>query len=271
MKTLTKHVIIYDDECPLCDLYTGGFVKSGMLDECGRKPFSGLDPKIEQLIDRKRACNEIALVNKEDGRVLYGTQSLFEIIGHSFPIFKPLFRLRAFVHVTNILYSFISYNRKVIIPGKVFEAKTSCVPDYNYKYRWAFIIMGCLFTAAVLNVYSAFVGTLVPVGTISRELAICAGQIVFQAAVVGVLRKDRVLHYLGNMMSVSIMGALLLIPGVVVNKFIDVNGLVNLAWFGLVVGIMFLEHWRRVKILEIHWFASVSWVLYRLWVLWIIL
>ena len=48
MKTLKKHVIIYDDECPLCDLYTGGFVKSVMLDERGRTPFRCMgDIKIE--------------------------------------------------------------------------------------------------------------------------------------------------------------------------------------------------------------------------------
>lgn len=271
MKTLTKHVIIYDDECPLCDLYTGGFVKSGMLDQCGRTPFSTLDPKIGQLIDRRRACNEIALVNKEDGRVMYGTQSLFEIIGHSFPFLKPLFRFRPFAFFINMLYSFISYNRKVIIPGKVFESKASCVPDYNPKYRWAFVIAGSMVTAVVLNIYSTLLGAFVPVTTISRELAICMGQVVFQGAVVGLLSKERVLHYLGNMMTVSLMGALLLIPVLVINKLISINGFVNLGLFGMVVGLMFLEHWRRVKILEIHWFVSLSWVLYRLLVLWIIL
>ena len=69
-----------------------GLCKSGMLDECGRTPFRTLDPKIEKFIDRKRACNEIALVNKENGFVLYGTESLFAIIGNSFPLFKGLFR-----------------------------------------------------------------------------------------------------------------------------------------------------------------------------------
>lgn len=270
MKTLKKHVIIYDDECPLCDLYTGGFVKSGMLDDRGRTPFRSIDIKIERLIDRKRACNEIALVNEENGRVLYGTESLFAIISHSFPILGGLFRFRPFVWFINKLYSFISYNRKVIIPGRWFEAKDSCVPEYNLRYRWAYIIVGCLITSIVLNAYSAFFNTILPVSTFSRELAICGGQIIFQGAVIVLLRKDRVMHYLGNMMSVSLMGALLLTPALIINSFVAMSVYVNLAWFGLVVAIMFLEHWRRVKILEIHWFASASWVLYRLIVLWII-
>jgi predicted DCC family thiol-disulfide oxidoreductase YuxK len=270
MKTLKKHVIIYDDECPLCDLYTSGFVKSGMLDENGRKAFRGIDIRIENMIDRKRACNEIALVNEESGRVLYGTESLFAIISHSYPILRGLFRFRPFVWLINKLYSFISYNRKVIIPGTWFEAKNSCVPDYNLRYRWAYIIIGCFATSIILNAYSALFNTILPVSTFSRELAICGGQIIFQGGVVGVLRRERVIHYLGNMMSVSLMGAVLLIPMLLINSFVIMSVYANLAWFGLVVAIMFLEHWRRVKILGLHWLVSVSWVLYRLIVLWIV-
>jgi len=270
MKTLKKHVIIYDDECPLCELYTGGFVKSGMLDECGRTPFRTLDPDMEKLIDRKRACNEIALVNKEEGFVLYGTESLFAIIGNSFPFLKSLFRCRPVIWLINKLYSFISYNRKVIIPGTEFETKSSCVPDYNLTYRWVYIIAGCFITAIVLNAYSAHLDSIVPLSMFSRELAICGGQIIFQGALISFLRRDRLLHYLGNMMTVSLMGALLLLPALILNSMMPVSIYVNLSWFGLVVGLMFIEHWRRVKILEIHWVASIGWMIYRLIVLWII-
>lgn len=270
MKTLKQHIIIYDDECPLCDLYTGGFVKSGMLDEEGRAPFRGVDEKILNMIDRKRACNEIALINKESGRVLYGTESLFAIISHSFPLLKRLFRFGPFVWFVNKLYSFVSYNRKVIIPGSLFESKNSCVPDYNLVYRWAYILFGCAVTSIVLNEYSILFSTLLHVSNFSRELAICGGQIVFQGAVISLIRKDRLVHYLGNMMSVSLMGALLLIPVLIVNSIVELNVMINLGAFGFVVGLMFIEHWRRVKILEIHWVVSVSWVLYRMIVLWII-
>lgn len=270
MKSLKKHTIIYDDECPLCDLYTGGFVKSGMLDKDGRTPFSCMDMNVESKIDRKRARNEIALVDQETGRVLYGTESLMAIIGNSYPFLKGLFRFRPFVWLINKLYSFISYNRKVIIPGTVFEEKNSCVPDFNRTYRWAYIIFGCVITSLILNAYSTLFISILPKSTLTRELAICGGQIIFQGAVVSLLRKDRVLHYLGNMMTVSLMGGLLLIPVLLINKIIKLNVYASLTCFALVVGIMFIEHWRRVKILEIHWFASLSWVIYRLLVLWII-
>jgi hypothetical protein len=201
---------------------------------------------------------------------MYGTESLFTIISHSFPIFAKLFRFTPFAWTMNKLYSFISYNRKVIIPGEMFEAENSCVPDYNKTYRWMYIFVGCLVTGIVLNGYAGLLDSFLPAGTFSREMAICAGQIFFQGAVISLLRRDRVLHYLGNMMTVSIMGAMLLVPALVVNSMVSINVYANLAWFALVVAVMFLEHWRRVKILEIHWFASVSWMMYRLIVLWIV-
>lgn len=89
MKTLKDHVIIYDDECPMCILYTRQFVKTGMLDKDGRVPFANVDA-LNVPVDKQRACNEIALVNTVNGEVTYGMQSLFKIIGHSFPMLNGL-------------------------------------------------------------------------------------------------------------------------------------------------------------------------------------
>jgi predicted DCC family thiol-disulfide oxidoreductase YuxK len=32
MKTLHNHIILYDAECPMCNLYTSAFVRNGLLD-----------------------------------------------------------------------------------------------------------------------------------------------------------------------------------------------------------------------------------------------
>src|SRR4051812_8625919 len=96
MKTLANHTIIYYDECPMCDLYSCAFTKTGMLDQHGRQPFSNVDPDVFKHIDTKRACNEIALVNKRTGEVSYGIDSLMSVIGNSMPFFIPLFRMTWF-------------------------------------------------------------------------------------------------------------------------------------------------------------------------------
>ncbi|WP_431214023.1 hypothetical protein ACQ86N_03830 [Puia sp. P3] len=110
MRTLRNHIILFDAECPMCDLYSRGFVASGMLDGDGREPYQevlggggtvlGGGGKIVgagvvagggvcPVVDRQRAVNEIALVDTTTGAVSYGIDSLFKVIGHSFPFSAP--------------------------------------------------------------------------------------------------------------------------------------------------------------------------------------
>jgi len=42
MKTLKNHTLIYDNECPMCTMYSKGFIHAGMLDENGREAFTEL-------------------------------------------------------------------------------------------------------------------------------------------------------------------------------------------------------------------------------------
>jgi hypothetical protein len=270
MKTLSNHTIIYDDECPMCDLYTGAFVKTGMLDKKGRAPFSGASDLLMQTVDKKRACNEIALVDNASGEVTYGIESLFRIIANSAPFLKPLFNQGWFSLAMQKLYSFISYNRKVIIPGKTYESGQVCTPSFNLTYRIAYIIMAWLVSSYILNHYSALLVPLVPASNFYREFMICGGQILFQAIIICILRKDRVIHYLGNMMTISLAGSLLLAIAIPLKMFIN-EPLFFAGYFMIVVGLMFMEHLRRIKLLGIHAFATASWVLYRLLVLSLIL
>lgn len=46
-------------------------------------------------------------------------------------------------------------------------------------------------------------------------------------------------------------GKFALIPVIVLCKFIEVNSTLTLTWFGCVVTVMFLEHFRRVKLLQL--------------------
>ena len=103
-----------------------------------------------------------------------------------------------------------------------------------------------------------------------RELSICGGQILFQSIVAFLAHKEKALHYLGNMMTVSFIGAMLLLPGLLFTGG-AYTAESHLAWFAMVVGVMFFEHMRRVKLLKMAWYMSLTWVLYRLIVLWIIL
>jgi len=268
MKTLHNHTIIYDDECPMCNLYTRGFIKTKMLDANGRAAFSKIPEQLRSQLNYQRACNEIALVNRETGNVLYGVDSMFTIVGHRYTFLKPLFARKSFRWIIEKLYAFISYNRKVIAPGKTFESKDSCTPDYHRTWRWIYIAFAWIVTSIILTYYASLVTDFLPAGNFGREFIICGGQIASQSIAVYFLRRDRLLHYLGNMMTISLAGSLLLIPALVAAQLNLIHSpLVYLGWFIGVVGLMFLEHLRRVRYLGIHWSASVSWVAYRFIVL----
>ena len=36
MKTLENQTLLFDEDCPLCRIYTSRFIKAGMLDENGK-------------------------------------------------------------------------------------------------------------------------------------------------------------------------------------------------------------------------------------------
>lgn len=267
---MKKYVLIFDAECPLCSAYSSAFVKAGMLDKDGREAYQQMSSQTCNLIDKDRARNEIALVNKATGSVYYGIDSIFNVIINSYPMLKPLFNFPAFRWIMKKIYFFISYNRKVIIPGKSME--DTCIPDLNIKYRWLYIVFTWVVSSYILTRYSVYLTGLIPASKFFREFIICGGQIVFQAVVIRFIAKGKILEYLGNMMTISFGASLLLILFTTIAGLLSItNPLIYAGFFMLVVASMLLEHTRRMKLIGISWMASVSWVVYRLIVLSIIL
>lgn len=269
MKTLQNHVILFDDECPMCYAYTKTFIQTGMLDKNGREAYQNMPANFCPLVDKQRAANEIALVNTLTGEVTYGIQSLFKIIGHSLPFFKRLFSFGPFVYCMQKFYAFISYNRKVIIPAKVKANATQ--PSFKIQYRIAYLLCTWLVTAYILTDYAHLLINFVPLGSSYREYLICGGQMLFQGTVILFYQKDKLWDYLGNMITISFAGSLLLLPILVASHYFQINPILFILYFLMVAGLMFLEHLRRSKILDLGLTLSISWVLYRLAVLALIL
>ena len=247
MITLKNHLILYDADCPMCKVYTRAFTATGMLDENGREAYQTANCPT---VDTTRAMNEIALVDQTTGEVTYGIDSMFKVIGTSFPLFQPLFRNKPFAWLMRRVYSFISYNRRVIMPSEIPG------PTFNLRYRVLYLIVTWLVVGGILTWRAP---GLIPGGGPWREYLICAGQIAFQGAVLGLYRPDKFWDYLGNMMTISLAGALLLIIPLPAKPC-----------FIAVVFCMFLEHVRRTKLLGLGYLPTITWILYRLIVLYAI-
>ena len=263
MKTLENHTLLYDEDCPLCKVYTSGFIKTGMLDQNGRQAYSTISNEDQNFINLKRASNEIALVDHKNKTVIYGIDSLLKVLGVRFPLIKKIGHLKSVKFLLKILYSFISYNRKVIIPSP--EIKTNelqCLPSFNNKYRIFYILFSGIVTTFTLSYFSKNIST-IPHGSLLREGFITIGQLLFQGVLIYKLDKKTILNYFGNLMTISLMGSLMLLSLLSINSIVPLHETFFLIGLGITIFIMFIEHLRRVKLLKLPSFLSFTWVLYR--------
>ena len=271
MRTLENHIVLFDSECPMCNIYTQAFVKTGMLEPNGRTAYqTGMD-KVCPQIDKQRAVNEIALVNLKNGEVTYGIKSLFKIISNACPAFKPLFLCKPFIWLMGKIYAFISYNRRVIIPADENRDTYAYQPQFKIQYRVAYLLFTWFCTGFILTKYAHLLTGMVPLGNVYREYMICGAQIIFQGIVIGIYNKEKLWSYLGNMMTISFAGSLLLLIPLGVSQWISASPLFYTLCFLAVAGLMFLEHIRRAKLLNLNLTMTISWVFYRLLVLILIL
>lgn len=269
MKTLKDHLILFDAECPMCGLYTKAFVYAGLLDKNGRAAYQRYPAEACPLLDRQRAVNEIALVNQQTGEVTYGIHSLLKVFGTAMPLFKPVFEFVPLVWLLSKVYAFISYNRRVIIPAAAdsFEYQ----PTFKLHYRIAYLLFSWIVTAYILSAYVHLLTGLLPQGTAYREYLISGVQLLYQGVAVCLIARDKAWAYLGNMMTISLAGALALTPGILIAHWLHIGPLFYTIYFMAVAGMMFLEHIRRTRLLNLGWALSINWAAYRAAVLLIIL
>lgn len=269
MKTLRNHLILYDAECPMCSIYTKAFVNTGLLEQNGRASYQETPETTCPLVDRQRAVDEIALVNQKTGEVTYGIESLFKVVATAVPFLKPVFEFKLFLWPMSKVYAFVSYNRRVIVPAASHQYVYQ--PSFKLNYRIAYLLFTWAVTAYILTNYVHLMYGLLPVGTSYREYLVCGGQILFQGVIVSIIAKAKKWAYLGNMMTISFAGALLLLPGMAIAACVNLPPLFYVCYFMGVAGLMFLEHIRRTKLLQLGWTLTISWACYRLLVLLLII
>ena len=271
MKTLKNHTLLYDEDCPLCQVYTSGFIKTGMLDQDGRQAYSQISTEEQNYINISRASNEIALVDRQNKTVIYGVDSLLKVIGFSFPIIQKIGQFQPIKLLLQKLYSLISYNRKVIIPSKENSSqKLQCIPNFNIKYRLLYILFALTVTLFSVFNFSKNIPILED-ESLFREGIITVGQLVFQGMIIYTLDKKTILNYFGNMMTISLMGSLMLITLMLINWMIPISETVLTFGFGIIISFLFTEHFRRIKLLELPIYLSYTWAIYSVLILIIIL
>lgn len=260
MKKPALYRILYDDSCPMCTL-----ASQQLTGKNDRQPFTEAKACNLPHVDWNLGRNEVPVVNTTDQSVLYGIDGLIAMTTQHTPLLRRFLHFPPLKFVLGQGYRIIAFNRRVIAPGRIFEGQDPIAPELNYPLRWTYIILAWVITSVILTLYATQLTAFIPPTNFVREFLICGGQVLFQGVFVLLVRKDRSIHYLGNMMTISLAGALLLVPILLISPFI--NPILSLIWFAGVVLLMFLEHIRRVRLLKLPWFITAGWVIYRILVL----
>lgn len=257
--------LVYDDDCPLCKVYTQLFVTNEFLRKEGRVRFQDLNKDKFRNLDIVRAKNEIALYNHDSEEVLYGVDSLIQLLAKKWNWVQVFNKSKVLNYLIRKLYFFISYNRKIIAPDNK-PVCDSCLPSVNYGYRTLYILFCGVMTAFTLFYFAYQVQDPLLVPSFGFEFVVSFLQIPFQLIVLMLLgyNKTKIWDYVGNLMTVSLMGSLALVPLFLIPSTYTI---VYLAYFGAVALFMLIEHARRMQLLGFNKVLSFTWIAYRLFVL----
>ncbi|PWK18404.1 hypothetical protein LV89_04103 [Arcicella aurantiaca] len=259
METLQNYKLLIDADCPMCRLYGNAFENNGLIDKGTSSPYQTVDLSVSNLVDMNRAKNEIAFVNTLNNEVVYGLDAFKIILSNAFPKLSAILNFKPIDWFGRKLYRFVSTNRKIIIPAK--SSGNDCTPTLNVKYRIAYLLFVAVFSSLIIYNYSTSINQMMGwKSSIYRELIMCFGQIIWQTIFLNKILKTKFWDYIGNMMTVSMIGTILLLPMLIFNT----SSIVHLVYFMMVVSVMLLEHLRRCKILEIGIMPTILWVAYRI-------
>jgi hypothetical protein len=213
---LKNKVIIFDDSCPMCKLYTYWFVAWGFLSPENRIGFAAAPADITANIDLVRGRHEIPLYDRVSHETLYGLDALAFVLGSKWTWLKPYFNSRAFKWMFFPLYEIITYNRRVIAGCKACDG-FDCAPDLNRFYRSIYLLIATLLIALVgigISILAPAVSTLV-----TGILLAFAGH----GAICGTIKridsgKRAGWNYVGNYATTILMVALSLSPLMIVGE-----------------------------------------------------
>ncbi|MHA7059652.1 hypothetical protein ACWGOQ_0020670 [Aquimarina sp. M1] len=132
--------------------------------------------------------------------------------------------------------------------------------------QWIYIIVATAISTIVLFYYAKSLPEVIPYNNLTKEMVMCFGQIIWQGAIILLFINRNIHRYLCHRITVSLLGALALIPMILYYQKELVAIEIRILLFLLVVSLMIIEHVRRIKKLKLPPYLTVTWITYRfLW------
>jgi predicted DCC family thiol-disulfide oxidoreductase YuxK len=245
----TRKMLVYDDNCPLCQWYTGLFVKYKLLEPQGRVRFSTIEPQMLTLLDADRSRNEIPLLDTHSGKVLYGIDALLDILGQKMPWVPAIGNLPPVKWFLLKLYKLISYNRKVIVATRCGKGSFDCAPEFNTFYRILFMLLFLVFNTLMLIPVQNYVLAAVSFYDLSALQLQYAhlGLVGINCTLALLLRRHLSIEYLGQVNMLALTCVLLLVPLMLINMLFNAGEWFNLVYLSGVLVFVFKEYFRRMR------------------------
>ena len=267
MTALTNEYLLYDEDCPLCEWYTKQFIRFHFVRSDERISFNRAIMEKRFDFDEVRAKNEIALVS-DNGDVYYGVDSLLHIFGKKYRWIERIGHFLPIYLLLKLLYKLVSFNRKVIAPADCSKAN-SCEPTYHVVWRIVFILIAGLLTNVIVgNFFHAHFLSELRIDFPFMDFSLFLAQLLFQGVFFLLFKQRNFLNYAGQIAIISLIGALALGVMNLGITFLGNSGysteMLAPAALGIVIGIMFLEHVRRVGVLHHIKWLTVTWFVFRL-------
>ncbi|MCH2215153.1 MAG: hypothetical protein MK086_08290 [Flavobacteriales bacterium] len=268
---ITNSKLLIDADCPMCKIYGKAFLKFGLIENDVLSSYQQVEESISKSIDMDRAKSEIALIDLTNNQVVYGIDAFTRILTRENSLLRKTVKRQPLRFFVKLVYSLISLNRHVIVRPSSTCSSPLCSPELHRGYRTTYGLITAFFTAFILSNYFrpvfADAGLELPP---YFEYAMCLGQIVWQGFVISIVNKNESWDYLGHVSTISLIGAILLIPPYLIASIFGLPSLYLLGAFGLVVVIMIQEHVLRTNRLGLGHALTFTWIAYRLLILFII-
>lgn len=245
---MSQLLLIYDDNCPLCQWYTQVFVNTGLLPADGRIPYSTISPRLQARIDADKGRNQIPLIDLATGQTWYGLDALLEVLGRRFRLVKHLGHWLPLYWFLTRLYRLISYNRKIVVASRCRPGSFDCAPDFNQRYRFLFLFITLLINTGLLALVYDRLLQYLPGNTLSAtQIQIGHFFLVgINLILACILKKERALEYLGQVTMLALIALLLQTPLLLLSIFITPPFWLLSICFGGSLLIVFREYLRRM-------------------------
>lgn len=261
---MSQLLLIYDDNCPLCQWYTQVFVNTGLLPADGRIPYSTISPRLQARIDEDKGRNQIPLIDLATGQTWYGLDALLEVLGRRFHLVKRLGHWLPLYWFLTRLYRLISYNRKIVVASRCRPGAFDCTPDFNKPYRFLFLFLTLLINTGLLTLVYEKLLQHMPGHTLNQAQVQIAHFLLvgINLTLACILKKERALEYLGQVTMLALIALLLQIPLLLLSVFITPPLWLMVIYFSGSLLIVFREYLRRMDyaglLIRNQWMAAFN-------------